>query len=199
MSSVGFTEFNGSHRSLVGWHIGRADRSVNDRWPQCGLCGGVCRLHNVLMLVLVCRAAGAVGRAATLGPQPHRRVELQFGFATSISSFGSGDEFHCIIRGDAARSTPIAQAPRTRNFMKSQNHNCSELWHQRPLESSCATIRTSIQSDRDDDFPSRMTLLDIADGGRDVAQWKSPVDHRSDLPRFAEFLQEQQVALVGFY
>ena len=47
-----------------------------------------------------------------------------------------------------------------------------------PLEKSLT------RSDRDDDFPSRTSVLDVADGGRNFVQRISPVNHRSDLPRF---------------
>jgi hypothetical protein len=54
-------------------------------------------------------------------------------------------------------------------------------------------------SKRDGDFPSRMSVLDVADGRRNLAQRESAVNHRSHLSSFAEFLQHHQVSLVGFH
>lgn len=44
-----------------------------------------------------------------------------------------------------------------------------------------------------------MSVLDVADGCRNLAQRESAVNHRSHLSRFAEFLQHQQVSLVGLH
>src|SRR3954469_20517197 len=54
-------------------------------------------------------------------------------------------------------------------------------------------------SNRDDDLPSCMSVLDVADGGGNLAQRESAVNHRSHLSTFAEFLQHQQVFLVGLH
>src|SRR5882762_2746478 len=59
--------------------------------------------------------------------------------------------------------------------------------------------RSDEPSHRDDNLPSCMSVLDIADCGRNLAQRESAVDHRSNLSTFAEFLQHQQVSLVGLH
>src|SRR4051795_11533226 len=54
-------------------------------------------------------------------------------------------------------------------------------------------------SHRDDDLPSCVSVLNVADRGGNLAQRESTVNHRSDLSSFAEFLQHQQVSLVGLH
>jgi len=89
--------------------------------------------------------------------------------------------------------------------------SCSVIFHvsrQRdPLRVVCQKLYHDMRrgrfrcgwSDRDNDFPSRTSVLDVPDGGGDLTQWKPPVNRRSDLPRFAEFLQKQQVSLGGLH
>jgi hypothetical protein len=59
--------------------------------------------------------------------------------------------------------------------------------------------RRFVPSNRDDDLPSCMSVLDVADGGGNLAQRESAVNHRSHLSSFAELLQQQQVSLVGLH
>jgi hypothetical protein len=54
-------------------------------------------------------------------------------------------------------------------------------------------------SHRDDDLPSCMSVLDVADCGGHLVERESAVDHRSHLSSFAEFLQHQQVSLAGLH
>src|SRR4029079_16305928 len=52
-------------------------------------------------------------------------------------------------------------------------------------------------SNRNDYFPSCMAVLDTLNGGGHVGQRESAVNHGSDFSRFAEFLQHQQISLIG--
>jgi hypothetical protein len=44
-----------------------------------------------------------------------------------------------------------------------------------------------------------MSVLDVTNGGRNLAERESAVNHRRDFSRFAELLQHQQVRLDGLH
>src|SRR5262245_27026031 len=72
-------------------------------------------------------------------------------------------------------------------------------WCARLTRSASPARRGCCGSYRDDDLPSRMSVLEVPNGGRSVAQQESAVDHRPHLSSFAEFLQRQQVDLAGLH
>ena len=66
--------------------------------------------------------------------------------------------------------------------------NCDE-----PLQMAkprCASRRSV--SNGDDDLPTCLSRLQVADRVGDLAQRERPIDHRRDLPRFDQLLQEDE-------
>src|SRR5438445_9132400 len=61
---------------------------------------------------------------------------------------------------------------------------------------STVLSRRLIASDRDDNLRSRVSLSEIPDRLRNLAQRESPVDDRRDLPGFDEFLQGNEIRVV---
>jgi hypothetical protein len=56
-----------------------------------------------------------------------------------------------------------------------------------------------VHLNRDDDLPSCMSVLDVANCGGNLAQRESAVNYWSHLSGFAELLEHQQVGLVGLH
>src|SRR5687768_12018963 len=72
----------------------------------------------------------------------------------------------------------------------------SGAWHENAVETCSCRSSRSLPGRGDDDFPSSVSLFEIADRLRGLAQRIRPVDDRRDLARLDELLQSCQIPLV---